>query len=140
MTSMADDLAETWIKVEEGLRLHQYLDTRGNATIGYGRNLSVEGISIDEAQLMLDNDLKKVRSLVPKLPWYAGLTTVRQAIIQDMAYNMGMEGTLAFHDMIQAIEQQDWNEASKQILDSESAKEEPARCAKWAALMAKGEL
>jgi lysozyme len=47
------------IKTHEGLRLNVYQCTAGKNTIGYGRNLDDNGISKDEADFMLRNDVKE---------------------------------------------------------------------------------
>ena len=47
---------QAWIKKNEGLDLNTYIDTTGHATVGWGRNLE-NGISLDEAELMFQNDL-----------------------------------------------------------------------------------
>ena len=45
-----------WIKSCEGYESHPYLDTVGKVTIGYGRNIGDNGISLEEAQIMFNND------------------------------------------------------------------------------------
>jgi lysozyme len=45
----------------EGLKLEPYLCPAGKLTIGIGRNLEDRGISIDEAQYLLMNDISRCR-------------------------------------------------------------------------------
>ena len=51
-----DQSVQSWIKRDEGLKLEPYLDTTGHLTVGWGRNLQ-NGILLDEAELMFQNDL-----------------------------------------------------------------------------------
>ena len=50
------------ISKHEGLRLFPYADTVGKLTIGFGRNLTDIGISRDEADALLTNDLDRART------------------------------------------------------------------------------
>ena len=45
---------------DEGNRLKPYTDTKGNITIGVGRNLTGNGISAGERDFMLSNDVAGV--------------------------------------------------------------------------------
>ena len=56
---LIDDLKEMLIK-NEGMELKVYRCTSGKLTCGVGRNLSDNGISLDEAELMLKNDMDGV--------------------------------------------------------------------------------
>ena len=49
------------LKRHEGLRLKPYQDTIGKLTIGYGRNLDDRGISKEEAEYLLRNDISRVK-------------------------------------------------------------------------------
>ena len=75
----------------EGLRLLPYKDTVGKLTIGVGRNLDDVGISLNEAMLFLDNDIKRVKAeLDTALPWWRTLDTVRQQVMIDLGFNLGV--------------------------------------------------
>ena len=43
---------------------------------------------------------------------YGGLNQARQRALLDMAYELGVEGLLGFHDMLAALERGDWAAAS----------------------------
>ena len=90
-------LLEQRLSAEEGLRLKPYRDTVGKLTIGVGRNLDDVGISIDEAMLMLANDISRTVAALRKAhPWFDGLDEVRQEVLADMAFNMGEAGIDTF--------------------------------------------
>jgi lysozyme len=119
----------------EGLKLKVYNDTKGIPTIGYGRNLGDVGISQDEADYLLDNDIKRVcNDCWHHLPWFGDLPEEKQFVIIDMVFNLGIYGFLKFKKMIAALEKGDYAEAAAQIIDSQLA---PNRKAELAAIMAR---
>lgn len=62
----------------------------GNLTIGIGRNLSANGISAPEIDLLCANNVQQViDALTVKLPWFGSLDSVRQGVLINMAFNMG---------------------------------------------------
>lgn len=120
--SISDKLVET-IKRHEGLRLKPYTCTAGKLTIGYGRNLEDVGISEKEAEQLLMNDIRSVENSLFQYPWFTNLSFTRQAIIINMAFNLGIPRLLQFKKMIAALEQHNYPEASYQMLDSKWAKQ-----------------
>ena len=103
----------------EGLKLKLYKDTVGIWTIGCGRNIEANGISREEAMFMLDNDIKKAKlGLAHMFPWYLSLDDVRQAVMVDMTFNMGIAGFSKFVLTIDHIKRGDYLEASKEMLKS----------------------
>ena len=49
------------LKVHEGVRDKVYLDTEGIETIGVGRNLKDKGLSEDEIDYLLQNDISEFK-------------------------------------------------------------------------------
>ena len=129
------------IKAHEGKRLRPYQDTEGFLTIGYGRNLDAEGISDDEAQVMLQNDIDQcVRELESNLPWFSQLDAPREGALIDMCFEIGIAGLLKFKNTLAAIERQDWPAVAAGMLASEWAtKQAPARAAEDARIMLTGQ-
>lgn len=135
---MREELRKQLI-VEEGLRLKPYLDTVGKWTIGVGRNLSDVGITQDEAMLMLDNDLLRVESeLSDRFDWFAALSPVRQDVLLDMAFNLGIKGLAQFHMTLTAITLGDYESASRQMLKSVWAEQVGQRAIRLAEQMRTG--
>lgn len=107
---------------DEGERLKWYKDSRGFATIGVGRNLDrpnaitaaetaklgitrasciAHGITHDQAMALLDSDIDEVeRDLDAHLPWWRQMSPVRQRVILNMCFNMGIETLLQFHQTL----------------------------------------
>lgn len=132
----------------EGNRLVAYQDTRGIWTIGVGHKLgadpSWEGTIWTPAQVdaQFDADYLQAQNAatidVGVVCWSA-LNEVRQAVLTDMAFNIGQSRLAGFHKMISAILVQDWQNAAAEIMNSDRAKELPKRSQSNATLMLSGE-
>lgn len=110
------------LRKEEGLRLKPYRCSAGKLTIGYGRNIEDNGISIGEAEFMLDNDVKSViQQLSVKIPWINTLTENRQVVLVDMAFNLGIGGLLLFKNTLAIIQKGEYEAAAKAMLQSKWA-------------------
>ena len=95
-----------------------YQCTTGANTIGYGRNLDTNGITKQEAELLLMNDIKNATKQAKTLDFYQGLTAVRQEVIIELVYNWGLKGFKTFSRAIKAIERADYEDAGNELLDS----------------------
>lgn len=102
----------------EGLRLKPYKDTVGKLTIGVGRNLDDRGISENEALFLLENDLYDCKIQLSKYSWYMNLDTIRQGVLIELTFNIGISKVLSFKNMIEALKISDYVNASKELLDS----------------------
>jgi lysozyme len=135
MTSLEDQLID-----HEGLELSLYKCTGDKWTIGVGRNLDDRGITEDEARYLLKNDIAIVEEeLLRVKPSVADLDGVRQRILVDMGFNLGIPTLLKFQNMWTAIEDEDWIEAAEQMLDSRWAKQVGRRAIRLADAMKTGE-
>ncbi|CAN2040112.1 lysozyme [Candidatus Magnetomoraceae bacterium gMMP-15] len=134
MEAMKQQLEE-----HEGLRLKPYRDTVGHITIGVGRNLDAEGISKDEAMILLENDINKcIEDLKTNFSFFDELSENRQKAIVDMRFNLGHGGFRRFKSMINALEEADYSRAADEMLNSKWADEVPERAKELAAQMMKG--
>lgn len=124
---------------DEGLRLKPYVDTVGKITIGYGRNLTDIGLSLTEASDLLDHDIDRtVRDCVQAFPWFLGLDPARQAVLVQMAFNLGVGGLKEFTHTLVAVQRGDYTAAARGMLASRWAKQIGARAARLAAQMELG--
>lgn len=124
---------------EEGLRLKPYRDSVGKLTIGVGRNLDDVGISEDEARLLLGNDIDRTAAeVIAAFPWFAGLDAVRQAVLIDMAFNMGIAGLKTFANTLAAIEAGRWADAAAGMRGSLWARQVGGRATRLAEAMETG--
>lgn len=127
------------LKAHEGLELKPYLDTKGKLTIGYGRNLQDVGISLQEAETMLANDIADARRRAEQLfDWYSTLDSVRQDVIVMLVFNMGAAKLGHFIQMIQAIKAGDFYRASQEMLDSMWARQVGNRAVVLSKMMMSG--
>jgi len=115
------DITIEQLKIDEGLSLTPYLDTEQILTIGYGRNLEHNGISQQEAEILLRNDLKvamkdAIQFVTPEV--WEDLTPTRRSVIINMAFNLGLPRLSHFTKLRQAIHDRDYHEAARQMLDS----------------------
>jgi lysozyme len=127
------------IKKHEGLRLRPYQDTVDKWTIGWGRNLSDRGITEDEAEMMLMNDIdRSIYDLNYHLPWWTNLDCTRQMVMVDMCFNLGIFGLLTFKNTLSAIRQGDYPEASIQMMESKWAEQVGNRAKELSDMMRTG--
>ena len=153
-------LLEELVK-HEGLRLQVYQDTLGIDTIGIGRNLKDRGISKEEldeldiptighvyeygiteadAMLLAENDVQIVEEeLLRAHPCVEDLDAVRQLVLVDMAFNMGVPRLCKFKKMWNAVHEQKFDIAAKEMLDSRWANQVKSRSVKLANAMHNGE-
>ena len=156
------DLLMQKLVAHEGMRLDVYKDTLGINTIGIGRNLDDRGITKDELDWMdypsieyvysdgiteadaiylAQNDVQIVEEeLVRAHPCVDRLDAVRQRVLVDMAFNMGVPRLGKFKKMWAAIHENNFEEAAKEMLDSRWANQVKSRATKLAHAMHTGEI
>ena len=120
---------------DEGLRLKPYRDSVGKLTIGYGRNLDDVGISQLEALDMLDNDVERATNdLHREIPWHQHLPDdVRRGLL-NMCFNLGWPRLSGFKKMLAALDNNDFNLAADEALDSKWARQVGPRAERIAKL------
>jgi lysozyme len=145
----------------EGLRFQVYKDTLGIDTIGIGRNLEDRGITKEEldwmdipsmdavyeygiteadAMYLAQNDVQIVEEeLVRAHPCVEELDSVRQLVLMDMAFNMGVPRLRKFKKMWNAVHEKKFDIAAKEMLDSRWAVQVKSRSTKLAHAMHHGE-
>ena len=127
--------------LHEGLELKSYQCSAGYLTIGVGRNVEELGITEDEARYLLDNDILRVtKELDSAMPWWRNLSEVRQRVVVDMVFNLGLSRFLNFKNAINAMQEEDWDEAAAQMLDSRWADQVGQRAHRLAKAMVEDEL
>jgi lysozyme len=124
------------IKKHEGLRLSPYKCTSGKLTIGYGRNIEDNGISKQEAEIMLFNDISSCEGeLDLKIPIWRDLSEPRRAVLVNMVFNLGYPRFSKFKKMLKAIKEKDFNRAAAEMLDSRWARQVGNRAIELAEIM-----
>ena len=129
---------------DEGLREHAYADAGGVWTIGVGhtgpevhRGLAWSRDACLEA---LEHDIARAeQGLDAHLTWWRRLSPERQDVLANMAFNLGVEGLLAFHHMLDAARLGDYAAAAAHMLASEPWRTQVgARAERLAAQMRSG--
>jgi lysozyme len=123
----------------EGMRLRPYRDTVGKMTIGVGRNLDDRGITEAEALFLLDNDIDiAITELQARFPWFDELSEIRQRVLIDMAFNLGITKLLGFKRTLAAIKRGDYVAAAAGMMASKWATQVKRRAHRLAAMMREG--
>lgn len=140
--------AKIMLNAEEGYRRHPYMDStgqrigpNGKVTIGVGRNLTDNGLSPDEIEYLLINDIKTAwqssEQLLGAHLWT--LDDVRQLAILNMAFQLGYTKLSGFKVMLDCIRRRDWAGAAEAALFSKWAKEDcPARAERVVGMLKTG--
>lgn len=134
------------LKRDEGCELHAYPDPLSGGepwTVGYGATGSTITKNTVWTQAIADNDLsmrvgKLTVHLQNALPWFRALSDLRQDCLINLAYNVGLDGLLAFHHTLSFIEQQQYDRAAAGMLDSKWATQVGARATRLAEQMRTG--
>lgn len=112
------------IKEHEGLRLKPYRCTAGKLSIGYGRNIEDRGITQDEADYLLRNDIQLCYKELDHFSWFYDLDEARQFALVDLCFNVGLPSLLSFKNALAAIAEGDYDRAADEFLDSKWARED----------------
>lgn len=133
--------AENYVAKHEGEVLTPYRCSRGVLTIGRGHNLE-RGISKAASDFIFKEDMDKVEAdLKQHLPdIYDNLDANRQLVLIDLCFNIGIGGLLKFKRMLDALRKQDYKLAALELMDSNYAKQVPARAEENKNLLITGEL
>lgn len=109
------------LTMHEGKRKRPYKCTAGKTTIGVGRNLDDVGLSDEEIDLLLENDIKRCKEEAHRFPWFKDLDSVRQDVVLSMIFNLGYARFVKFTNTIHFIENKLWQSAAIEMLKSQWA-------------------
>jgi len=144
---------------DEGERLRVYRCTAGKRTIGIGRNLDDVGISAaetaalgitvasciargitrEQSRALFANDIARVEAGLDRhLPWWRGLDGVRQRVLLNMGFNLGLGGLLGFRNTLARIERGDFAGAAEGMKASLWHRQVGARAERLESMMATG--
>lgn len=145
---------------DEGLRLKVYRCTADKLTIGVGRNLDDVGISAaetadlgitvrsivargltrEQAMVLLANDIDRCESdLDRKLPWWRRLDGVRQRVLINMCFNLGVTRLLGFRNTLRFMAAGAYPDAANGMKASRWAEQVGARATRLIATMRTGQ-
>lgn len=148
---------EDELKAEEGVRSFPYRDSKGILTIGVGFNLESHGYSPDqiatlrhvgwsEAQIdaALIADVQHVKTFlnghVPCYVYLGNCEPIRQRVLTDMAFNLGLGKFLTFNTFLQLVSNRQYAAAAADMLRTKWAEDVgPNRAGRLSKMMATGE-
>jgi lysozyme len=135
------------LRRDEGVRYSRYLDTAGIPTVGVGHNLRANPLPAgwtfpltdDQVNQLLAHDIAvTTAALSLHLPWWAHLDEVRQRVVANMAFNLGVGTLLAFHNTLAAIQSGRYGDAANGMKASAWFKQVGARAERLCQAMATG--
>lgn len=138
----------------EGRTGKPYKDNVGKWTVGVGHNISanglpapmvveileVGGISDGSIVTLLNLDVDKAIKDASAIGVYQNLDIPRQSVLADMVFNMGLASVLNFVNTLGYLARSDWDNASRQMLESKWANEVGGRAIELAGIIKSGEI
>ena len=133
---MYEELKEQ-IKEHEGFVPRTYKDSLGKRTIGFG-HLCVEPEQWDddkeytreELERVFDKDFDEALKNAESLIGERSINFIAKQVIIEMVFQLGIGGVGKFKKMWSALDNEDYGEASFQMMDSLWAKQTPNRAEK----------
>lgn len=110
-----------WIKEHEGCELTPYEDTAEppRITIGFGRNLSDVGISIEEAEMLFESDLQIAIDECEEFFYcFSDHPQEVKIVLVDLMFNMGRPTLENFVKFREALLDDNYRECAKELEDS----------------------
>ena len=113
------------IKLHEGVESHAYKCSQNKITIGVGRNIDPTGIGLspDEIDYLLDNDIDRCITELDQFSWFKNLSETRRFAVIDMNFNLGITRFKGFKKAIAAMAISDFDTAADEFFDSRWAKQ-----------------
>ena len=112
------------LRRHEGVKNTLYKCTSDKWTIGVGRNLEDVGLSEEEIDYLLENDIIRTKDLMDNyMPWHKDLDEVRQEALINFVFNVGIGTAMKFKNGMSSLEEGDYPSAASHMLDSAWAKQ-----------------
>jgi lysozyme len=131
------------IKEHEGYRSKVYLDSLGKRTIGFG-HLCVEDFWEDDKEYdkeflekIFEKDFQNAVDQVENIchDYDLDITPTATEVLIEMVFQLGATGVKKFRRMLEALQDQDYETASLEMLDSRWAEQTPARAEELSLIM-----
>ena len=130
---MHDKLKER-IKQHEGFRNYVYLDSLGKKTVGYGHLCRDDedwdikkSYSIQELEVCFESDFNNALVGAERLIGDITIDPKAKEVIIEMVFQLGETGVSKFKKMWAALKEQDYINASNEMLDSKWAEQTEKR-------------
>ncbi len=130
------------LRRDEGVMPSAYQDSLGWWTIGVGRLIDKRKggkLSDDEINYLLNNDIERFSKLLDiNIPWWRTLDDVRQRVLLNMAFNLGINGLLGFKNTLAYVKSGDYTKAASNMLLSKWATQVKGRATRLSEMMRTG--
>ena len=137
---MSDKIIEM-LRLHEGVKTHVYTDHLGYETIGVGRCIRKNvglGLSDDEINYLLSNDVSRVTAELGRFKWFPELNEARRDAMINLCFQLGLTKLLKFKNFLASMQEGDYEAASTHLLDSLYARQTPARADEVAEIIVSG--
>jgi lysozyme len=112
----------------------------GAVTGGYGHNFSAKGLTLKQADYLLDADIDDaIKDCVTYYPWFDNLDEVRQAVFVMMMFNLGAPKLNGFRKFLLAAKRGDHETAAVEMLASKWADDVGPRATRLAEMWRRGD-
>ena len=102
---------------------------KGKITIGVGRNIQEVGLSDDEIEYLLQNDIKRVEKELKEIfPDFDELPENVKMVLIDMIFNLGKPRFMKFRHMIEAVKERNWEKMVEEMQNSRWCEQVKNRC------------
>ncbi|ESP93236.1 MULTISPECIES: glycoside hydrolase family protein [Pseudoalteromonas] len=123
----------------EGLICKPTRNAQGELIIGVGRKLEHVGVSEQEAERMLENDITSlIRILTHELPIFNQQSELRKLVLVNMAFSIGVEGLKKLKKLLAALCVEDYTLAADEIWHGGWISEHSDRAMELAIMMKQG--
>lgn len=141
------------LEFHESCILKPYYCPTGHLTLGIGHNIDAraftneekkaigdwkKGITKNMAYMICRNDVNICLNQLKTLPFWNRLDLERQYALLDMCFQLGFKGLCGFKKMLEAMRWGKWDKAAAECLNSDYARQTPARAKRIARLIKEG--
>lgn len=141
------------LEFHESCVLKPYYCPTGHLTLGIGHNVEArpftdeekraigdwkKGITKNMAYMICRNDVNICLNQLKTLSFWNQLDLERQYALLDMCFQLGFKGLCGFKKMLEAIRWGKWDKAAAECLNSDYARQTPARAKRIARLIKEG--
>tara|TARA_A100001201_G_scaffold67008_1_gene62403 strand:+ start:299 stop:742 length:444 start_codon:yes stop_codon:yes gene_type:complete len=138
------------LMLDEGVVYEIYRDHLGYPTFGVGHLITEKdeewglavGTPIPKKRVLecLDKDIEIVCTELDKnMKWWKELDDVRQRVLANMAFNLGLPRLSKFVNFLTAVQDSNWEKAADEMMDSKWANQVGDRAVRLSKKMLEGE-
>jgi lysozyme len=137
------------LMLDEGVIHEIYRDHLGYPTFGVGHLITEKDkewglkmgtpISKERVKECLEQDVEIVCSELDKnMKWWRDLSDARQRVMANMCFNLGYPRLSKFKNYLAAVQEEDWETAAEEMLDSKWARQVGDRAVRLQTMMLDG--